>query len=444
MANATQPSTPGVWSTTVPNRSPTLVIVSIVFLLVTTGFWIFRQAWRWAHRQRGLDDLMAAGAYTILVIQTVFGGMAVHYGFGKHKQAIQPTLTRALFYFYLYQICYKLIGGFTKLTFCALYLRIFNQKGFNRLVITVSWIVAVGSLAFAFGTIFQCTPVHRAWDRRVQGHCENNAAFWYSHAAFNIFFDIVVFIMPIPLIRTLKLARGQKTGLISIFCLGAFVIAAAVTRMVMLYASAGSTDPTWGSMIALYWTEIEANTSVICCCLPALRVPFLNLWRRARDGTRAGSVGYLRPPRLEPEGIWSGPRQDQVVVANSLSKPQKVFRVDHHSNASGSNDVSMPSYSDSGSDDKWLGRTLHMNDELRRPSQAGSVEAALITPGGYVRSMQFSGEQGKITHVDGAQALPNGLPSKLDLGAIYKTTELHTTTHSVRLESTPESRDASA
>lgn len=183
---------PGVWTNSVPNKSPAFIIISIVFLLVTTVFFAFRQGWRWAHRQRGVDDAMAACAYVILVIQTVFGGVSAHYGFGKHMADIKPTYTKALFWFYLYQICYKLLGGFTKLTFCFLYLRIFNQKYFNKATIAVAVIVAAGSVAFGLGTVFQCLPVHRAWDRQIPGHCINNKEFWYSHAAFNTFWDIVV------------------------------------------------------------------------------------------------------------------------------------------------------------------------------------------------------------------------------------------------------------
>lgn len=181
-----------VWTDKIPNRSPEFIIVSLVFIIITTGFFAFRQGWRWAHRQRGWDDLMAAIAYAILVIETVFGGVAAHYGFGKHFKQIESTAHEALMYFYLYQICYKLLGGFTKLTFCFLYLRIFNQKRFHALVIAVMAIVAVGSLAFAIGTVFQCTPVHRAWDRSLPGTCIDNTAFWYTHAAFNSFMDIVV------------------------------------------------------------------------------------------------------------------------------------------------------------------------------------------------------------------------------------------------------------
>jgi hypothetical protein len=78
------------------------------------------------------------------------------------------------------------------------------------------------------------------------------------------------------------MAKGQISGLITVFALGGFTITAAIVRMVTLRGSAMSSDPTWGTAVALIWTEIEANVSVICCCLPALRLPFLKLWRRIR------------------------------------------------------------------------------------------------------------------------------------------------------------------
>lgn len=81
-----------------------------------------------------------------------------------------------------------------------------------------------------------------------------------------------VYLLPIPLIQTLQMKKQAKAGLIAIFGLGAFTIAASVVRMAMLRNSAKSTqDPTWGSLNGLMWTEIEANTAVICCCLPALK-----------------------------------------------------------------------------------------------------------------------------------------------------------------------------
>lgn len=307
-------------------------------------------------------------------------------------------------YFYLYQICYKLLGGFTKLTFCFLYLRIFNQRWFHKLVITVATIVALGSLAFTLGTVFQCTPVHRAWDRTVPGHCTSNMAFWFSHAAFNSFFDIVVYLLPIPLIRTLKLAKGQKTGLISIFSLGAFVIAASIVRMVMLRSSANTTDPTWGSMEALIWTEIEANTSVVCCCLPALRVPFINLWRWIRGGGHRPDT----PPqmmRAQHDYAWSGPHQPTTEVGPTRPAPTHQPKNNSQSQSQSQSRSDASRSLGSKTVDSWYERILH---SLSREKEV-------------VIAHNSSSQEDMVDAEDGT-------PSMMEIGAIYKRTDVHVST----------------
>ncbi|KAI7187531.1 hypothetical protein KC363_g5933 [Hortaea werneckii] len=412
-----------VFSSTTPNRAPALIIISIVFFILTTAFFAFRQGWRWAHRQRGMDDVMAACAYTTLLIMTVFGGMATHYGFGKHREDIVPTFPEAMKYFYLYQICYKLIGAFTKLTFCFLYLRIFNnQKTFHRITHAVMAIVAIGSLAFTVGTVFQCLPVHRAWDRRVKGTCISNVAFWYSHAAFNTFFDVIVYLLPIPLIRSLKLRREQKTGVFSIFAFGAFVIAASIVRMVELRQSAHTSDPTWGSMIALIWTEVEANTSVIICCLPALRMPLLDLWHRVQgkaSRSRASPTnGTSTTERSARGAAWDGRQHGRRMVDIGGSEQYKLSQDAHHgvrTNITASNvrsDDLQPTNSPGFrniSEQTWYDKVMavmNQNEEL--------------TPAGNDVSRSSS--------IDELSRTEAAIPPRLELGAIYKTTDVHVST----------------
>lgn len=158
-----------------------------------------------------------------------------------------------------------------------------------------------------------------------------------------------VYIMPIPLIRTLRLRRGQRKGMISIFAFGAFVIAASIVRMVMLRHSAHTNDPTWGSTIALIWTEIEANTSVIACCLPALRVPLVNLWHTirgeqqsttttadgptgdsARTGTRHGRPEMLQDaPTSKSKYRSSGVRTNIIASHGKSSHSQSIGSRSH-------------------------------------------------------------------------------------------------------------------
>lgn len=289
----------------IPNQTPALIALTTIFFLLSTAFMAARLIWRYTHSQRGWDDVFAISAYINLVILSAFGYMAAHYNFGKHKSDIPTTFPHAMYWFWLYQIFYKILGGLTKLTFCALYYRIFERRDYRRIIWATILIITTGTVAFTFGTIFQCTPIRYNWNKRIPGgSCISFMAFWYAHAIFNTAMDIVVFILPIPLISTLQMAKRTKIGLASVFALGAFTIAASIVRMVMLRKSAQAiaVDPTWGSMPALIWTEIEANTAVICCTLPALRQLAVRIWRavvgkkglETTEGSRGGSGN--KPP----------------------------------------------------------------------------------------------------------------------------------------------------
>ena len=71
------------------------------------------------------------------------------------------------------------------------------------------------------GSIFACTPVAYFWEKSISnGHCINLLAFWFSNAAFNILSDLVIIILPIPVLKSLSIPLKQKYGLIMIFIMG--------------------------------------------------------------------------------------------------------------------------------------------------------------------------------------------------------------------------------
>lgn len=96
MAQLIATSKTGLWSHSVPNQSPALIVTSVLFLLITTVFFGLRINARRklirpekeckdniSRKGRKLDltyDSMAAAAYFTLVVQTIFGGLAAHYG----------------------------------------------------------------------------------------------------------------------------------------------------------------------------------------------------------------------------------------------------------------------------------------------------------------------------------------------------------------------------
>lgn len=71
-----------------------------------------------------------------------------------------------------------------------------------------------------FGSIFLCEPVQKLWNFDVPGICLRVVSYWLSFACLNALLDVVVWILPMPIIRKLKLPPNQMKVLGIIFLLG--------------------------------------------------------------------------------------------------------------------------------------------------------------------------------------------------------------------------------
>lgn len=69
-------------------------------------------------------------------------------------------------------------------------------------------------------TTFQCNPIHRAWDLEVEGTCIDLMTFWLVNGAYSIASDIIILVLPLPMIYVLQLPRKVKIGLMIVFGLG--------------------------------------------------------------------------------------------------------------------------------------------------------------------------------------------------------------------------------
>ncbi len=72
-----------------------------------------------------------------------------------------------------------------------------------------------------FGSLFMCIPASAFWNQSIKGKCMNRLAFWFSNAALNITTDIMIFAIPMPLLKQLQLPKKQKIGLMFVFGFGA-------------------------------------------------------------------------------------------------------------------------------------------------------------------------------------------------------------------------------
>jgi len=111
---------------------------------------------------------------------------------------------------------------FTKVSILVQYLRIFPVRRFQKVCYGVLLFVVVFGIWTIFGNIFMCTPIKSFWKQSMQSvNCMDRQIVWFTNAAVNIAQDIVILLLPMPLIQTLQVSRGQKRGLVIMFGLGA-------------------------------------------------------------------------------------------------------------------------------------------------------------------------------------------------------------------------------
>lgn len=72
--------------------------------------------------------------------------------------------------------------------------------------------------------------------------------------------------------------------------------------MTTLKAGSKSKDPTHGTYVSTIWTTIEANTGIICACLPMLRSPLSRVFPRlflrdTQENTSQYAGGTRHPSR---------------------------------------------------------------------------------------------------------------------------------------------------
>ena len=105
-----------------------------------------------------------------------------------------------------------------------LYLRIFQNRTQTRYFRVVCFVVLGSNIVFLAATILAdcliCQPIAYRWQRSGHGHCGTQKSFDLFVGVVNLFLDIVIVIMPMPILWRLQMATTKKIHVSSMFALG--------------------------------------------------------------------------------------------------------------------------------------------------------------------------------------------------------------------------------
>ncbi|KAK2056604.1 integral membrane protein [Colletotrichum caudatum] len=286
-----------------PGESNALMVQvpAIVFFILTPIFVSIR-FWSRIKMRSGIgwDDWTILFSFFCCLTVSVLMMVSCEYGFGQHiKNLSKPNRLMTLKTFYVAQIFYKITINLTKASILLLYLRIFVQRYFRILCHVLLSIILTYMVATSASSIWQCTPVPRAWDKSIPGTCISLTINWYANAVFSIATDILIMVLPQHVIWQSKLPTNQKRALMIIFALGLFVTITSILRMTTLDFSTNSPDTTF-DIASTLWTLVEDNLAIICACLPMCRLPLTYIFPSyfpSKKGSSAGSYKISSAPQ---------------------------------------------------------------------------------------------------------------------------------------------------
>ncbi|RAH66449.1 uncharacterized protein BO66DRAFT_474185 [Aspergillus aculeatinus CBS 121060] len=254
-------------------------------------------------RTPGLDDLLIVlslaadiGFFAFLIVE-------VRNGLAENQELLSPnTIRNQLRALYITIPLYNLSLTLTKLSLIFLYKRLFPTKYYQIiLAVTLFFVIATG-MWMVFSAILFCIPVRSFWDTSLPRTCLPEGVVWCLNAGFQISTDLLLVILPMPVLAKLQIPKRQKVALILIFALGFFVCAMSVIRLTTIVKLIRSPDFTEGNGLAATWSFIECNVAVICACLPPLR-PFIIRFFPRLMPSRARSYHPREKPSRPSGGV---------------------------------------------------------------------------------------------------------------------------------------------
>ncbi|WYZ46639.1 hypothetical protein EsH8_IX_000864 [Colletotrichum jinshuiense] len=269
---------------------PTIIaIVTVLSVLsvavVASRLWI-------RHTARGLasDDWMSALS---MVFALIYSGLTIgqtRYGLGLpiklRPQANLISYTRINF---AGRPVYQVGISFFKIALLISYLRLLkgtDQKSYRRVVWLTILLVFLAHLGCALSLIFACTPVDKSWNPLKAGTCLPPGPSFTAYAVVTIVSDVVVAVLPIPVLLKLNIRIEKKAGLIGIFLLGLFTTLCSILRYLEInriqFGDGNST------MLVL-WGTIEFNVGNIVSSLPFLAPVFMKKAKNYRSKYSGGS-----------------------------------------------------------------------------------------------------------------------------------------------------------
>lgn len=175
------------------------------------------------------------------------------------------------------------------------YLRLNPTKSFRYSTIAVLLITWGYLISLEFAQIFGCSPPQKFWKPLIDGKCIDRNPIYLAIPIINVIIDVLVLLLPIPMLVKLQVPRRTKLTLGALFAVSSCTVIVSALRVWAITRVLNGTDFTWDAAPSDSIQVVELNMTVVCASVMALRpfcrrhLPFLLGGGNTGDGTPGAS-----------------------------------------------------------------------------------------------------------------------------------------------------------
>jgi hypothetical protein len=111
-----------------------------------------------------------------------------------------------------------------KLSILHFYLMVFRQNGFRIAVYITMAICTAFWIATFFAGAFFCNPPEKQWHLLTPGRCGNRRLFTSVPSSTDLGIDILVILLPMPVLWGLQMPKAKRIALMFVFGLGFLLV----------------------------------------------------------------------------------------------------------------------------------------------------------------------------------------------------------------------------
>ncbi|RYC65169.1 hypothetical protein CHU98_g1039 [Xylaria longipes] len=256
-----------------------IIVVSLRFY--TRAAIVRRIAW---------DDWVMLLALILMLIDSIFVQLSIHYGLGRHQDTLtEEDAIQAIKWDYLAQPPAIIGPAFGRISFAMLLLTLVTVQKPRRILL-----YALIVSQFVFNNLVyililtQCKPIEYLWDRRVEGVCwdlvyQRNIGFFQGAT------DLALAVFPAVIVWQLQMKLSQKLSLAVLMGLGVFAMVGSILKTVYLPSVGSRDDYTYHTASLIIWWTVEGYLVIIAASIATLRPLIAN--RRKSTSVSHNSFG---------------------------------------------------------------------------------------------------------------------------------------------------------